>query len=93
METETEYQRFWSQVESPWSLPDLGVRTQCTPFPHGPKFSQFHAVFRKIWQIRMLAPSRRLAPLLRGTLDPPLIVVAFISLPQNFGNVVRTSDL
>ena len=24
--------------------------------PHGPKFSQFHAVFRYIWQNHMLAP-------------------------------------
>ena len=24
--------------------------------PHAPKFSQFHAVFMKIWQNRMLAP-------------------------------------
>ena len=24
--------------------------------PYGPKFSQFHAVFRKIWQNHMLAP-------------------------------------
>ena len=24
--------------------------------PHGPKFSQFHAVFWKIWQNRMLVP-------------------------------------
>ena len=28
------------------------------PSPHGPKFSQFHAVFRKIWQNRVLAPPR-----------------------------------
>ena len=24
--------------------------------PNGPKFSQFHAVFRKIWENHMLAP-------------------------------------
>ena len=29
------------------------------PPPHGPKFSQFHAVFRKIWQNHMLAPPWR----------------------------------
>ena len=29
------------------------------PPPYGPKFSQFHAVFRKIWHNRMLAPSHR----------------------------------
>ena len=27
-----------------------------TGVAYGPKFSQFHAVFRKIWQNRMLAP-------------------------------------
>ena len=27
--------------------------------PHGPKFSQFHVVFRKIWQNHMLAPPWR----------------------------------
>ena len=33
------------------------------PLPlHGPKFSQYFAVFRKIWQNRMLAPPRGLAP-------------------------------
>ena len=37
------------------------------PTPHGPKFSQFHAVFRKFWQNHMLAP------LLREILDPPLL--------------------
>ena len=29
----------------------------------GPTFSQFHAVFRKIWQNHMLAPPGGLAPL------------------------------
>ena len=29
------------------------------PPPHGPKFSQFHAVFHKIWQNHMLAPPWR----------------------------------
>ena len=32
-----------------------------------------HAFFWKIWQNRMLALPRGLAPLLRGILDPPLI--------------------
>ena len=45
----------------------LGVR------PHGPKFSQFHAVFWKIWQNRIWAPSEGLMPLPRGILDPPLL--------------------
>ena len=35
------------------AVADLGGR------PYGPKFSQFHAVFRKIWQNHMLAPPRR----------------------------------
>ena len=38
----------------------------------GPKFSQFHAVFRKIWQNHMLPPPEGWRPLLRGILDPPL---------------------
>ena len=41
--------------------------------PRGPKFFQFHAVFGKIWQNRMLAPPPgELAPLLGEILDPPL---------------------
>ena len=32
---------------------------QLSPPPYGPKFSQFHSVFRKIWQNHMLAPPRR----------------------------------
>ena len=32
----------------------------------GPKFFQFHAVFGKIWQNRMLAPPGELAPPPRG---------------------------
>ena len=38
--------------------------------PYGPKFSQFHAVFRKIWQNHMLAPPRRLAPSPTGNPGP-----------------------
>ena len=38
----------------------------------GPKFSYFHAVFAKIWQICMLAPLGGLAPPPTGILDPPL---------------------
>ena len=37
----------------------------------GPKFSQFHAVYCKIWQNRMLTLPRVGAPP-TGTLDPPL---------------------
>ena len=42
--------------------------------PYSPKFSQFHAVFQRIWQNHMLAPSSRGSwrPLLQGILDPPL---------------------
>ena len=54
-------------------MADLGEAQGASP-PHGPKFSQFHAVFRKFWQFRMLATPGRLAPLLRGILDPALIV-------------------
>ena len=35
-------------------------------FPWGSKFFQFHAVFGKIWQNRMLAPPGELAPPPRG---------------------------
>ena len=34
--------------------------------PRGSKFFQFHAVFEKIWQNRMLAPPGELAPPPRG---------------------------
>ena len=37
---------------------------------HGPKFSQFHAVFRKIWQNHMLAPPGGLAPPPTGNPGP-----------------------
>ena len=49
--------------------------------PYSPKFSRFHAVFRKIWQNRMLAPPLEgWRPLLRGILDPPLIITHNIHL-------------
>ena len=42
--------------------------------PYSPKCSQFHAIFSKIWQNRMLPPPPAVwRPLLRGTLDPPLL--------------------
>ena len=42
--------------------------------PRGPRFFQFHAVFGKIWQNRMLAPPLgSWRPLLGEILDPPLI--------------------
>ena len=40
--------------------------------PKGSKFFHFHAVFGKIWQNRMLAPSGGLATHLGEILDPPL---------------------
>ena len=48
---------------------------------YGPKFSYLHAVFGKIWQIRMLTPPppRIGAPLLRGILDPPLPTNSIVS--------------
>ena len=49
---------------------DLGERPRRAPLR--PKISQFHTVFRKIWQNHMMAPLGGLAPLLRGILDPPL---------------------
>ena len=36
------------------------------PSPWGSKFFQFHAVFGKFWQNRMLAPPGELAPPPRG---------------------------
>ena len=43
--------------------------------PPGSKFFQFHAVFGKIWQNRMLAPPppESWRPLPREILDPPLV--------------------
>ena len=58
------------------TVADLGGSARCPP--HGPKFSQFHAVFREIWQNHMLVPHpppEGSRPLLRGILDPPLVNV------------------
>ena len=45
----------------------------CAPPPRGSKFFQFHAVFGKIWQNRMLAPPlESWCPHLGEILDPPL---------------------
>ena len=41
----------------------------------GPKFFQFHAVFGKIWQNRMLAPPGSWRPLLGEILDLPLYAI------------------
>ena len=44
--------------------------------PRGPKFFQYHAVFGKIWQIRMLAPPlRELVPPPRGNPGSVTVVV------------------
>ena len=52
--------------------------------PYGPKISQFHAIFRKIWQHFMLAPSppEGWHPLLQGILDPSLVLVACRERPS-----------
>ena len=50
-----------------------GVGVKDSPSP-GFKFFQFHAVFGKIWQNRMLAPPLEgWRPHLRETLDLPLV--------------------
>ena len=50
----------------PWAVAGLRGAPRSRP-PWGSKFFQFHAVFGKIWQNRMLAPpSGELAPLSRG---------------------------
>ena len=42
----------------------------------GSKFFQFHAVFGKIWQNRILAPPGSWRPFHREILDPPLTMDA-----------------
>ena len=51
-----------------------GERSRGAPPPYGPKFSQFHSVFRKICQNHRFAPPpwEGWRPLLRRILDPPL---------------------
>ena len=57
-------------------MADLGGAPGARP-RYGPNISQFHATFCKIWQNHMLAaPLEGWRPLLRGILDPPLLVVA-----------------
>ena len=46
------------------SLPVTDIRGAPRRPPHGPKFSQFHAVLWKFWQHRMLAPPG-------GSVTPP----------------------
>ena len=58
------------------AVADLGG----APPSYGPKFSQFHAVFRKIWQNHMLDPPRTVgAPSYGGILDPPLHGLIFVA--------------
>ena len=49
-----------SQLEQDSPVADLGGRGRegRAASPWGAKFFQFHAVFGKIWQIRMLVPPR-----------------------------------
>ena len=56
------------------SVVDLHSKILDARPPPGSKFFQFHAVFGKIWQNRMLAPPppESWHPLLREILDPPL---------------------
>ena len=58
------------------SVADLHSKILDARPPWGSKFFQFHAVFGKIWQNRMLAPPplESWRPLLGEILDPPLLV-------------------
>ena len=50
-----------------WTVAGFGGAPPGTcPPPYGPKFSQFHAVFLKIWQNHMLAPPGGLVSPPRG---------------------------
>ena len=49
-------------------MADLGGGQPRHAPPYGPKFSQFRAVFRKIWQNHILAPP----PPHRGLVPPPM---------------------
>ena len=61
--------KYVSLINKNYAVADLGG----APPSYGPKFSQFHTVFHKIWQNHMLAPPLEgWRPLLRGILDPPL---------------------
>ena len=63
-----------------------GARGTCTPV--GSKFFQFHAVFGKIWQNRMLVPPPQgWCPHLGEILDPPLD-----TLMDRIGSVPITTD-
>ena len=75
----------------PIAVADLGGAGGAHP-PYGPKFSQFHAVFQKTWQFRMLVPPLDgWSPLLRGILDPPLYI-GFLVILCSFKHYLRTSQ-
>ena len=58
---------------SQWRIYIVKFWTRAPPW--GSKFFQFHAVFGKIWQNRMLAPPLgSWRPLLGEILDPPLVL-------------------
>ena len=59
----------WQQTST---FASRGSKGSARDAPRGPKFFQFHAVFGKIWQNRMLAPPGSWRPLLGEILDPPL---------------------
>ena len=59
----TTVKRLWDKHIYLYTVADLRGREGRPP---GPKFSQFHAVFGKIWQNRMLVLPRELAPPPRG---------------------------
>ena len=64
-----------------FSVADLNSKILDARPPWGPKIFQFHAVFGKIWQNRMLAPPLgSWRPLLGEILDPPLVLIFIIYL-------------
>ena len=63
-----------SQKVTYYAVADLHSKILDVRPPWGSKFFQFHAVFGKIWQNRMLAPPlESWRPLLGEILDPPLL--------------------
>ena len=47
---------FWHFAQKIWEVAGAFVVADLRGAPPGQKFSKFHAVFRKNWQNRMLAP-------------------------------------
>ena len=67
----------------PISVADLREGARDAPPPRGPKFFEFHAVFGKIWQNRMLAPPLgSWRPLLGEILNPPLHIMTWPCPPH-----------